>query len=303
MLEKRMNEVLNMSFAIVTDTSCNLPTPQLKAHEITVVPFYYYVKGEELSCLDTEAFDGAAYYDLIKAGEEVNTSQINPQRFIDFLSPLMEAGKDVLYIGMSSGISGAYNSSLIAAEELKDEYPDREMFNVDTKCASLAEGMAVLEAVACREKGMSLADTAAHVTEYCKSIYQVFTVGDLMHLKRTGRISGALAIAGTVLGIKPLLKGNELGQIVNYGKARGKKAFAALADKFEELAKDAGEHIVYLAHTNAPEECAYVEKLIRNKPNPPKDVVTCMYEPVTGAHVGPGTVALFFYASEDCRGK
>ncbi len=292
-----------MSYAIVTDTSANLPTPLTREKDIRVIPFSYYIDGEEFSCLDTEAFDGAEYYGKLRGRARISTSQINPQRYEDYMEPLLCEGLDVLYIGMSSGISGSYQSSVIAAEQLKERYPEREIRTVDTMGASLGEGLVALQCAEWRSEGMTLDAVEFAARQMCRRMYQVFMVDDLIHLKQTGRLSNAASIVGTVLQIKPLLKGNERGQIVAIGKERGRrKAIRALADHYRELVRAPGQQIVGIAHADCPEDAEFLSGLLREAARP-KSVLNVLYEPVTGSHVGAGTLALFFLGDEDVRSR
>ena len=292
-----------MSFAILTDTSANLPSELLEKLNITAVPFSYFVLGEECVCADTRSFDGEAYYTMIQKGVHVTTAQINPQRFIDYMEPILKEGSDILYIGMSSGISGAYQSAEMAAEELRETYPERKICVFDTRAASLGEGNMVVMAAEAKAAGEDLGAVLGRLHLWRERTYQVFTVDSLMHLRRSGRLSNAAAIVGTVLQIKPLLKGNKDGQIVAFQKVRGRRnAIAALADKYDELVMDAPNQVLGIAHANAPEEAAELAKLLQRN-HPPKEILTVMYEPVTGAHVGPGTVALFFLGDMNVRSK
>lgn len=293
-----------MNYKLFTDTSSNIPLKYLNENNIGIVPFTFYPKDssdKETYCLAIEDFDGKKYYDEIRSGRLYNTSQINPQTFYDAIAPYAKDGYDILYIGMSSGISGAYNSSLIAKDMLKESFPDRNIIMFDTKAASLGEGIAVFKAVEYMNQGLSIDECHEKLTELRKCIYQVFTVDNLTHLQRTGRLSNAAAFIGNVLNLKPLLKGNENGQIINFGKVRGtKKAIIALADKYDKLVKNPEEQIVCIAESDAPEDTELLIELLK-KNNPPKEIMRVCYEPVTGAHVGPGTVALFFLGDENVR--
>ena len=292
-----------MSFSIITDTSANLPTPLLKQHGVAVLPFTYIVNGRELNCLDTEAFAGADYYDKLRERAKITTSQINPQRYVEYIEPALRAGQDVLYIGMSSGISGSYQSAVIAAEQLREAYPEREIRTVDTLGASLGEGLVVLKAADLRDAGTSLDNTVSAALKMCRCMYQVFMVDDLFNLKQNGRLSNAASIVGTVLQIKPILKGNEQGQIVCIAKERGRrKAIHALADHYKAYVKDAPRQIVGIAHADCADDAEYLSGLLREAARP-KSVLTVLYEPVTGSHVGAGTLALFFLGDEDVRSR
>lgn len=292
-----------MSFAIVTDTSANLPTALTKKHGVTVIPFFYIVDGAELSCTDTGAFDGSAFYEAMRRGASVTTTQITPQRYADAFRPLLAAGQDLLAVSMSSGISGSCQSAALAAEELREEFPERTVRTVDSLGASLGEGLLVLEALRCRDEGMSLYDTAARLLSLRRRVCQVFTVDDLQYLRRGGRLSNMAAIVGTVLNIKPLLKGDEEGKIVSTAKVRGRKrSVEALAERYDALVKDPEIQTVGIAHADCAGDAAYLMKLLRHGKTP-KEILTVCYEPVTGSHVGPGTLALFFLGDEDVRSK
>lgn len=292
-----------MEYAIITDTSANLPLERLTQAEVSVVPFSYFIGEEAHSCVDIEAFDGEQFYSSIRKGTKVTTSQINPQQYMDCMQPLLESGKDLLYVGMSSGISGSYSSAQLAARELAEEFPQRTIRLVDTYSASLGEGILVLHAIQCRNQGMSLDATADLLLSLRHRICQVFTVDDLMHLRSSGRISNLTAVAGTVLNIKPLLKGDAQGQIVTVGKVIGRtRAIEALAQRYDDLAEAPEKQIVGIAHAGCPAEAAQLAKLLM-RTRPPMDILTVCYEPVTGSHVGPGALALFFEGDDDVRLK
>ena len=168
-----------MSFVIVTDTSANIPTPIARKYGIEVIPLSYTVDGTEQECTDTETFDSAAYYARMKDGLKITTSQINPQKYVDRMEPVLQNGQDVLFAGMSAGISGTFHSAQIARDQLMEEYPDRKICLVDTMGASLGEGLLVLEAQKCKEQGMSAQETADHLNEERWHMAQIFTVDDL----------------------------------------------------------------------------------------------------------------------------
>ncbi len=290
-----------MSFTIFTDTSANLQNTQVRERGLKIVPFSYYVEGVEHTCVDTDSFDAYEYYRKIKAGAKVTTSQVTPQRFIENFEPELEAGNDVLFVSMSSGISGSCSSARIAANQLREDYPERKIEIVDTMGASLGEGLFALIAADCRDEGMGIEDTAAYLRSRVPNMCQIFTVDDLMHLRRGGRLSNLSAIVGTVLHIKPLLKGNEEGKIVAFAKIRGrKKSIEALAERYANEVREPEKQLVCIAHSACKEDAEYLAELVR-KSKAPKDILIVDYEPVTGAHVGPGALALFFFGSGDVR--
>ena len=288
-------------FQIITDTSANLPSELAAEKDLTVIPFPYFVNGARHTCLDTEGFDGKTFYGAMREGAEVTTSQINPQNYIDLMRPVLQKGLDILFVGMSSGISGAYHSAELAAEELRAEFPERKIRLVDTIGASLGEGLLVLRAVRDKLAGLSLDAIYENLMDLRHRLCNIFTVDDLKYLRKGGRLSNLSFIVGTILQIKPLLKGNEEGRIVAFAKLRGrKKALEELAKRYDEYVVNAEEQTIGIAHADCPEDATYLIELLRRN-HPPKEILTVGYEPVTGSHVGPGTLALFFEAREGCR--
>ena len=290
-----------MMFSIVTDTSANLDREWLVEHNVGAIPFHFYVNGEDLTCTDTRGFDGKQFYDAMRAGEKVTTSQITPQAYLDHMRPLLQEGQDILFVGMSSGISGSYSQAEIAAKELREEFPQRVIYTVDTLSASLGEGLLVARAVECRDAGETLKDTYTLLQMLRHSMCQVFTVDDLKYLRNTGRLSNVKAMIGMVLNIKPLLKGDHEGKIVSFQQVRGRrKAIMAMAERYNALVRDADKQMIGIAHADCQADVDYLISLLNAK-QPPKEIMTVMYEPVTGSHVGPGTLALFFFGDQKFR--
>lgn len=288
-------------FRIVTDTSSNLPTAYLQAENITVIPFTFHTESGEQSCMDTASFDAKAFYTAMRNGEKVTTSQIPPQRFVDNIRPMLENGEDVLFVSMSSGISGSYASSKIAANQLAEEFPERKILTVDTYSASLAEGIVVMRAVECRKEGLSIDETYQILRALRHRIAQIFTVGDLRYLKRTGRLSNLEAAVGTVLQIKPLLKGDPQGKIVCFAKVRGRqRAIEEMAKRYEEMVVSPETQTVCISHADCEADAQILASMLRRS-KAPKDILIVDYEPVTGSHVGPGALALFFVSDDNVR--
>ncbi|MBQ5406667.1 MAG: DegV family protein [Oscillospiraceae bacterium] len=290
-----------MSFAVLTDTSGNLLNEQIRDYGLQVIPLTYLYDGQEHTCLDTDSFDAEDFYGRIKRGLRVTTSQISPQQYLDFFEPYVSAGQDVIYVAMSSGISGSCNSARIGAEMLREKYPERTVAVIDTRGAALGEGIIALRAAELRDRGVDTAEAVAVLEEHVEKMFNVFTVDDLMHLRRGGRLSNLSAIVGTVLNIKPLLKGNEEGKIVAFGKLRGrKKSVEALAAMYDKLVVAPEEQIVGVVHAACREDADELVALL-NRNRPPKQILLADYEPVTGCHVGPGALALFFESEEGVR--
>ena len=211
-----------MSFAIVTDSLAGLPLAQIARRGLVVIPLSYTISGKEHLCLAPEGYDSAAFFQTMKLRGEVSTSMVPPHRFLTFLKPLLRSGLDLLFLSASSGLSSSYQSACMAAEQLREEFPQRKLQIVDSLSSSLGQGLLVLRAFDLRERGMCLEDTARTLLSLRHRIAHLFTVDDLMYLSRGGRLSGAKAMLGTALGLKPLLKGDPNGRIVLCGKARGR---------------------------------------------------------------------------------
>ena len=293
-----------MSFTIFTDTSANLSADYLESEAITAIPYKFSIGGEEHTCTDLDRFDreeAESFYAAIKSGTKVNTSQITPAEFEEAFEPELKAGRDILFVSMSSGISGSYDSCVSAIKELEVKFPGRRVFAFDTLAASLGEGLAVLHAVKCRDAGMSIEDTVAFLERKRARLYQVVLVEDLMHLHRGGRISAPKALLGTVLGIRPILKGDEKGHLVVRDKVRGrKKGLSYLAEKYALLVDRETEQTVCIAFTDCREDAVELGGRIKEIFEP-KELIIKRYEPVTGKHIGPGTVALFFEGQDGVR--
>lgn len=280
---------------LFTDTSANLPVEIIDEYGIEVVPFSYTIDGVEY--IPEREFDGKAFYAAMRAGSEVKTSMVNAGTFIERFKTALDAGKDVLYIGMSGGISGTANAALMAKQELDEEYPDRKIIVIDTLAASLGEGLFVIKAAEQLRDGVALDAIEEDIRVQVPSMCQSFTVDDLKYLKKTGRVSGAAAIIGNVLSIHPILIGDYEGKIVVKSKVRGmKRTLDALAERYAELALSKTETIG-IAHADNEEGKAYLVQRLRDKGLTGKCLSVC-YEPVTGSHVGPGTVALFFFGTD-----
>ncbi len=222
-----------------------------------------------------------------------STVQINNTEFVDYFEPFLKEGLDILYIAFSSGLSGTYQASAIAKDELKYKYPDRKIFIFDSLCASMGEGLFVYYAAKLRQKGESIENVYEWLETNVLKVNQWFTVNDLFHLKKGGRVSTAAAVFGTVLGIKPVLHVDNAGKLIPVEKVRGRKAsLDNLVKKYEELAINPKEQIVFISHGDCEEEAKYVGDAIKKFGC--KEVCIGQIGAVIGSHSGPGTIALFF---------
>ena len=278
---------------LFTDTSANLPVSIIREYGIGVVPFSYTVNGKEVPYSADTDFNGRALYEAMRAGAEVKTSMINVSDFMAAFEQWIAKGDAVIYVGMSGGISGTAHSAKLAAEELLEKYPAAKIAAIDTYAASLGEGFLVIETAKMIERGDPFLKIVKKIELLRKNMCQFFTVDDLAYLRKGGRISGAAAVVGTVLNIKPILRGDENGKIVLCGKIRGfNKSMEALANKYDELVFDKTAD-VGIAHADNPEGAQRLEDILRTK-GFSGELLKVVYEPVTGSHVGPGTIALFF---------
>lgn len=285
-----------MSFTVYTDGCSNLPGRLLTELDIRVLPCSYVLDGEPgVFNGDIEAFDSHGYYEKLRHGSSMKTSLLNTQLFLNQFRPELEKGQDVIYVGMSSGISGTIQSAWNASLELKEEYPDRTVRIIDSLGAGFGTGLLACRAADLRNAGIGAKDAEDILDKEVNGLLQYFTVDDLNFLKRTGRVSGATAAIGTVLNIKPMLWGDASGHIVACGKYRGrKKAVEAIVEKYRTRAFHPENQRVAITHGDCPEEAEALARRI-NEICPPKELIVCPHEPFTGAHVGPGMLALFFF--------
>ncbi len=287
-------------FSIITDASGNLPGFIIKRCEITVMPFPYFINGVEYSSADIDAFDADKYYSEMK-NSEITTSQICPQQYMTYMERELKENRDVLVVCVSSGVSGTYNSAVIAANQLAEEYPDRKILIVDSLGAGLGMGFLAVWASEYRSRGMSIENTYDEVLKIRQRVRHVFMVDDLKHLRRSGRISGTASIMGTMLHIKPILKGSEEGKIVPCGKVRGRlEAVKALAKDFITLAVNPEEQMVGITHAGCRADAEKLAAMLNEK-GKPKEIVIVNHEPATGSHLGPGALALYFLGDERAR--
>lgn len=288
------------SFKIVTDSTADLPQEYLEKYNIGCLNLCYTINGETYSGSTGRELDWKEFYSMMREGNMPSTSQVNPEEAKEFFIQCLEENKNILYLAFSSGLSGTYNSGRIAAQEVMEEYPDSKIIVIDSLCASLGEGLFVHKAIRMREDGQSLEDTAAWAQAHVQNLVHVFTVDDLNHLYRGGRVSKATAIVGTIAGIKPILHVDEEGHLTAVGKVRGrKKSLSKLVDYMEEkmgsYRKD--NDIVFVSHGDAIQDAEAVCAEIKERFGVEKFLINNI-GPTIGAHAGPGTIALFFMGED-----
>lgn len=282
-------------YVLFTDSNTDLPADLVQQLDLSVIPMLFEMDGKSYyNYPDNHEMDPKDFYAALRGGKVCTTSQVSPSRFDEIFSPVLESGKDILYLCFSSGLSGTYNTSRLAVEELREKFPDRKIRTVDTLAASMGQGLLVYLAAKKRQEGMGLDELGDWVEENRLKLCHWFTVDDLMFLKRGGRVSGAAAVMGTMLGIKPVLHVDDEGHLIPMEKVRGRRAsLDALVKHMQATAIQPAEQTVFISHGDCQADCDYVANQLREKLGV-KHIVTSYIGPVIGAHSGPGTVALFF---------
>ena len=278
---------------IMTDNAANLPPELREQYNIREICLTYTVDGKLVD--GSAPFDGHDFYEALRRGAEVKTSMISPAAAREAIEPALAAGDDVLFLGISGGVSGTCWGVGLVAQELAAEYPGRRVQVLDTRGASLGEGLVVLEAAQLAQQGADMDAIVARAETLCGKMRQHFMVDDLKFLRKGGRLSGAAALAGTLLQIKPILQGDENGKIVVRTKERGrKKAMDTLIALYNELVEDKSAP-VGISHAAAPAEALHLTTRLRQS-GCTGPILSVCHEPVTGAHVGPGMLAVYFYS-------
>lgn len=286
-------------FVILTDSSCDLPSKLADDLGVYAIPLRLSIKGNEYkNYLDEREIKFGEFYKMIRGGELAKTTAINIDTFLKEMEKPLKRDKDILYLSFSSGLSNTYNAAQIALKELLEKYPERKIYVVDTLCASLGQGMLVYLAAKEKEKGKSIDEVKDFCEDNKLNICHMFTVDDLNHLKRGGRISSTVAFFGTLLNIKPVLHVDNEGKLVNISKARGRReSLESLVNYMEKSVIDPGNQTIFISHGDCYDDAKYVADLVKERLKV-KEVIINYVGPVIGAHSGPGTVALFFYGSQ-----
>jgi len=286
---------MNYSFAVVCGATLDLPQSVIEEYDLEVIPmnvrvgeqdYLYHPDEKELSCKE--------FYERLRAGEDPRTSQITPVVFEEVFGRFLKEGKDVLYIAFSSGLSGTYNSARLAAEELLEKYPERKVVCIDSLCASIGEGLLVYLAGKLRKEGKNFEETVAWVTENRTKVCHWFTVDDLIHLKRGGRLNSLEAVVGTALKIKPVLSVDPEGKLTVVNKVRGvKKGMEYLKERLNADGIDSKEQTVFVGHADALDMAEQLKEQLLSE-GLVKDVIISNVGPIIGTHVGSGMFALVF---------
>ena len=286
-------------YVIFTDSSADLTAELVQELGVEVLPLTVLI-GEKpfLNYPDNREIDPKDFYDQVRAGAMPTTSAVNVGQVTDAVEPILQSGKDVLFLAFSSGLSVTCHSARIAAEELSEKYPESKFLVVDSLCASLGQGLLVYHVCRQRDAGLELDALADWAESHKLNLCHWFTVDDLMYLKRGGRVSAATALVGTMLQIKPVLHVDDEGHLINVSKARGRKAsIDALAKKMEETALPGENDIAYICHGDCLEDAKYLAQRIKERCGV-KEVHIGYTGAVIGSHAGPGVLALFYLGSK-----
>lgn len=284
------------NYVIITDSSADLTQSITGDAELITLQLDVLMEGDEsrANC-DVDIKD---FYAKLRGKKNATTSAVNIDAFTSIFEPYLAEGRDVLYLGFSSGLSGTYNAGLVAAKELSEKYPDRKVYAVDTLAASLGQGLLVYKALKMKEDGADIDTVRDFVEENKLNMCHWFTVDDLFFLKRGGRVSAATAIVGSMLSIKPVLHVDNKGRLINVSKARGRKAsIDALLEKMKQTAIEPENQVVFISHGDVIDDAEYLANRIKSELGV-KDVRIGYVGPVIGAHSGPGTLALFYFGTE-----
>lgn len=280
------------NYIITSDTTCDLPLSYTTEHGIEIIPLYYnmddVVYGDEVN------MDPSEFYDKMRNGKMPTTMACNPDVVEKCFRKYLDQGLDVLHISFSSALSSSYNTTAIIARDLSEEYKNNKVIVIDSKCASMGEGLFVYKAVQNRDNDMSIEDNVKWLEDNKLHICHQFTVDDLHHLHRGGRVSKAAAIIGTMINVKPVLHVDNEGRLIPLNNVRGrKKALNALVDNMEKTCKGYDNDIVFISHGDCLEDAQYVAEQVKKRLGIQNFMINYVC-PTVGAHSGPGTLALFF---------
>ena len=280
------------NYRIICDFGCNLPEHMIEQYQIEIIPTNLHIEGEK-NILSNE-IDIFEFYKMLREKKMIRTSAINMQSFKNWFAKVLEDGDDIIYIGMSAGLSGTFNAGLLAAKELLEEYPERKIFCVDSRSGCGGIGLVAYLAALKKEEGADIEENYAYLREIRENLQSWFTADDLFFLKRGGRLSSTTALVGSLLMIKPVLTVDEDGKLVVWGKARGKKGIVdELLKRFDALAFDPENSTVIISHSDCMEDAVNFDMKLRAKWDV-KDTIITDIGPAFGAHCGPGAIAVFF---------
>jgi len=283
-------------YVIFTDSSCDLPASLVKEWGIEELSLEVSIEG--IRTLLNHEIEPAKFYGYLRDKRPVKTAAANMEGFVNAFEKIVSEGKDILYIGFSTGLSATYVAGKNAAEEVMEKHPECKILTVDSLCAALGQGLLIKYAVDKKNTGATLEELAAYVEGLKLNLAHWFTVEDLFFLKRGGRVSAATAVMGTVLQIKPVMHVDNEGRLINMAKARGRDAsIKAIFAKMKETAIDPEKQTVYICHGDCYDDAKKLADMVTAEFGI-TDILIDYVGPVIGAHSGPGTLALFFIGRE-----
>lgn len=286
------------NYIITTDTTSDLPEDYIKQHNIGILPLYYNMNGTVYG--EENVLDPKTFYDIMRGGAMPTTMAVNPDLARNVFTSFLDKGFDILHIAFSSALSGSCSVAATVARELQEERPDSKIIVVDSLCASLGEGLLVHKAVMLKEAGKPIEETAKWLENNKLSLCHLFTVDDLHHLHRGGRVSKATAIIGTLINVKPVLHVDNEGRLIPLNNVRGrKKALLSLVETMGDKIKDYSEanDIIFISHGDCFDDAQFVADQIKERYGIDNFLINYV-SPTIGAHSGPGTIALFFMGVE-----
>jgi DegV family protein with EDD domain len=286
-------------YVIFTDAASDLPAERIKAQHISVIPMHFEIEGKSYQHYpDGRELGYSKFYEMLRSGNMAKTSQINSSVFLDCFESVLKSGLDILYIAFSSGLSGTYQSSVIAAKELMEKYPERKVYCVDSRCASAGEGMLVYHAALKKQEGLNIDELNDWVLQNRNHLCHWFTVNDLNYLRRGGRVSASSAVLGTMLSVKPILHVDKEGHLILREKTRGRrKSLESLAGHMEKFCVKPKEQTIFIGHGDSFNDAVILSIMVKQR-FAVKDVVISNIGPIIGAHTGPDVIALFFFGGE-----
>ena len=286
-------------YVIMTDSCCDLTDQMARELELEVLPLTMHMDGQDYpNDLAGTAISNQEFYKRIRAGKLATTSAVNVGQFQDAMRRVLESGRDIVCVCFSSALSTTYQSAVIAAEDLRAEFPEAEIHVVDSLSASLGQGLLLYLAVEQKRKGLTAAELAKWVEDNRLTVCHWFTVDDLNFLKRGGRVSATTALLGTMLSIKPIMHTSDEGKLVPVSKVRGRKAsLKALIDKIAELGIEPSEQVMFICHADCEVEARAVAEEMKARYGV-KEVYINYIGPVIGSHTGPNTMGIFFVGTK-----
>lgn len=286
-----------MKTIIFTDSCCDLPRSFVEENNIQVMHLRVNIQGRDIPDDLGISIESKNFYDLIRQGEMPTTSQVNVNTFEDNFRKYIKEGYSIIYIGFSSALSGCVNSARIAKENIEEEISDADITVIDTKSASLGLGLIVYNAVNMLKAGKEKSEIVNWIEDNKLKVNHWFTVNDLYHLKRGGRLSGTVAAVGTILSIKPVMHIDDEGRLIPASKVKGrKKSIKVLKEILVDKIACPEEQTIFISHGDCIEDAEYLKELILNEVKV-KEVIINNVGPVIGSHTGPGILALFFMGS------